>query len=100
MRKKLTTEEFVERANKIHRGIYDYSEVNYTGVFNKVNIICKTHGKFSQVAHLHLRNRGCPNCKKNSKIFTTEEFIRRATQIHGDKYDYSTVKFKNSMKKI
>lgn len=31
---------------------------------------------------------------------TTEDFIARAKQIHGDTYDYSKVKYKNSGTKV
>lgn len=31
---------------------------------------------------------------------TTEEFIQRAREVHGDKYDYSKVEYKNSSTKI
>lgn len=29
----------------------------------------------------------------------TEQFIKKAKQIHGDKYDYSLVEYKNNKKK-
>ena len=35
-----------------------------------------------------------------SKRFTTEEFIKKAREIHGDKYDYSKVKYLNTKTKI
>jgi len=35
-------------------------------------------------------------CKKK----TTEEFIKDAKKIHGDKYDYSLAIYENSKKKI
>jgi very-short-patch-repair endonuclease len=35
-----------------------------------------------------------------SKRLTTEEYIKRARSIHGNEYDYSLVKFKNSSTKI
>ena len=31
---------------------------------------------------------------------TTEEFIKRAREVHGDKYDYSKVMYKNSKDKV
>ena len=33
---------------------------------------------------------------RNNKRLTTEEFIRRAKKVHGDKYDYSDVDYINS----
>lgn len=34
------------------------------------------------------------------KKLTTEEFIKRAKEIHGDKYDYSLIDYKNSQTKV
>ena len=34
------------------------------------------------------------------KKLTTEEFIKRVREIHGDKYDYSKVKYVNNRTKI
>lgn len=48
MCKKLTTEEFISNAIKIHGNKYDYSEVKYDGNKVKVEIICKEHGVFLQ----------------------------------------------------
>ncbi|MBQ2441354.1 MAG: hypothetical protein II502_04090, partial [Paludibacteraceae bacterium] len=31
---------------------------------------------------------------------TTEEFIQKAKQVHGDKYDYSKVEYVNSKTKV
>lgn len=37
---------------------------------------------------------------KKKKHLTNNEFIKRAKEIHGNKYDYSKVKYKNSTEKI
>ena len=31
---------------------------------------------------------------------TIEEFIKKAKAVHGDKYDYSLVEYKNSITKV
>lgn len=43
--KKLTTEEFIEKANKIHNK-YDYSQVKYVNSRTKVCITCPQHNQF------------------------------------------------------
>lgn len=58
MRRK-TTEEFVNEANKIHNGKYDYSKVNYIDSNTKVCIICPIHGEFWQTPINHLCGKGC-----------------------------------------
>lgn len=54
--------DYIKDAIKIHKNLYDYSLVNYTGSLNKINIICKTHGVFEQVASVHLSGSGCTAC--------------------------------------
>jgi len=68
MSKKLTTEDFIKRAKKVHGEKYDYSKVECTGNRTKVIIICKKHGEFLQSPHDHLRGSGCSKCsEKKSK---------------------------------
>lgn len=96
---KLTTEEFVEKAKKIHGDKYDYSKTEYKGTKEKVCIICLEHGEFWQTPSDHLRGKGCSICGGNRKL-TTEEFVERAKKIHGDKYDYSKVLYDGMEKKV
>ena len=96
--KKLTTEEFVKRAKEIHGDKYDYSKVEYTNNRTKVCIICPEHGEFWQLPSFHLNGCNCPKCK--GKGMNTEEFIKRAKEIHGDKYDYSKVEYTNNRTKV
>ena len=93
--KKLTTEEFIEQSKKVHNNRYDYSKVNYINNHTKVIIICPVHGEFEQTPSVHLRGCGCPFCSNNVKL-TTEEFIKRAKEVHGNKYDYSKVNYTNA----
>jgi len=87
----MTTDEFIERAKKVHGNKYDYSKVKYENTETKVCIICPKHGEFWQTPHHHLMGIGCPLC--GQKKYGTEEFIERAKKIHGDKYDYSKTNF-------
>lgn len=57
-----TTSEFVDKATVIHGTMYDYTSVNYVNCKSPVNIICSTHGEFSQTPDNHLRGSGCPKC--------------------------------------
>jgi hypothetical protein len=98
--KKLTLEDFIKRANIQHNNKYDYSLVkNINGCNDKIIIICPEHGEFQQRVESHLKGRGCTYCAKN-KNYTTEEFIERAREVHGDKYDYSKVNYINTQTHI
>lgn len=97
--KRLTQEEFIERARKIHGDKYDYNRVNYVNAHTPVTIICPTHGEFQQEPCDHLKG-GCRKCAFDNLRMTQEEFIRRAREIHGDRYDYSKVNYINSNTKV
>ena len=96
---------FLQRAKIIHNNKYDYSKVNYINVSIKVCIICPEHGEFWTTPERHVSNKvGCPVCKskmqKCHKYLTNEEFINKAKQIHGDKYDYSKINYINGQTKV
>ena len=98
-RKTYTQEEFIEKCKAKHNNKYDYSKTIYTHNKEKVCIICPKHGEFWQVANSHLAGMGCPKCNKSNKL-TKDEFIEKAKSVHGDKYDYSKVEYKNSSTKV
>ena len=104
MNKKLTTEQFIEKARKIHGDKYDYSQVEYIDAKTKVKIICPEHGEFYISPNKHLIGQRCKMCSRKefskAQTLTTEQFIEKAKQIHGDKYDYSKVNYINSQIKI
>jgi hypothetical protein len=86
-----SVETFIERATQVHGDKYDYSEVVYDGCNRVVSIICPEHGQFEQKPYNHVnRGGGCCKCSGSYQP-TTEEFIGKAKQVHGDKYDYSEV---------
>ena len=104
MGKKLTTEEFIKKANKKHNGKYDYSKVEYIDSHTKVCIICPEHGEFWQGPANHLSGQNCPKCASievhTNQSNKKEGFIQKAKEIHGDKYDYSKVEYINNHTKV
>jgi|SRR5690606_4256296 len=62
MPKKLTLEQFIEKASIIHKRLYDYSKSKYINSYTKVCIICPTHGEFWQNPNNHVAGKGCPTC--------------------------------------
>lgn len=92
--KKLTTNEFVSRSNKIHHFRFDYSKSIYINGSVKVIIICKKHGNFLQSPEHHLNGIGCPICGGTFRL-TLNKFIERAVRIHKNKYDYSEFVYVN-----
>lgn len=99
-----TTKDFIRRAKEVHADKYDYSKVEYKGCNVPITIICPKHGEFVQRPNHHLSGRGCVLCgldkiSKCSKS-NTEKFIKKAVEIHGNKYDYSKVDYKGCKEKV
>lgn len=106
----MTASEFIEKATNLHNGKYDYSQTVYVNSRTKITIVCPDHGPFEQLPSSHLQGNGCPKCariwsdahkqnlrmsSRRSRGMTTEEWIERAKQVHGDKYDYSQTVYVN-----
>ena len=100
MGKRKTTEEFIEKAILIHGNKYNYSKVNYINNITKIEIICQEHGSFYQTPTGHFNNSGCDKCAIKKSRSTTEAFITKASEIHGNKYDYSKVEYINVKNKV
>lgn len=84
------TERFIKKAKNIHGEKYDYSKVVYKNAHSKIILICKEHGEFEQKPHNHLTGYGCIKCvDRTLRKSCKEDFIKKAIQVHGDKYDYS-----------
>lgn len=60
--KTLKQQDVIDRMNIIHDFRYDYSKVNYIGIFDKITIICPIHGEFLQDPNNHLHGKGCKKC--------------------------------------
>jgi hypothetical protein len=98
MRKK-TTEEFILESKAKHGNRFDYRLTSYTGSFGKIIIICKKHGKCKTTVNNHLRtmNGGCSKCKTGKTLLNTkEDLIRAFKKVHGNRFDYSKVKYKSN----
>lgn len=99
-----TLETFLEKAKAVHGDKYDYSRVVYHGVQKKVEIFCPKHGPFWQLPMDHQKGRGCIPCGvakcTSSTRLTKQQFINRAKEKHGDKYDYSQVQYQNTQSKL
>ena len=91
----ITTQIFIERAQKIHGHKFDYSKSIYLDAWQKIEIVCSEHGSFWQSPQAHVYwKRGCEKCSakrkgKWGKSMSTEEFIKSVKLKYGDRYDYS-----------
>ena len=93
---KPTTEEYIIKANIVHKNKYNYLLANYSNAnnkikrhndkydYNKVNylsnkvkviIICPKHGEFLQTPHNHIGGQGCPKCKQPKGEIEINQFL-------------------------
>lgn len=94
----------LEKMSKVHNNLYCYKESVYKGTHKKIKIKCFIHGFYYQSPANHIKGHGCPKCGLNRTLSHTrssrEEFIKKATKIHGNNYDYNLVEYINSTEKF
>lgn len=99
-----TTEDFIRRAKEVHGDTYNYDKTEYTRNKEKVTITCPIHGDFTQFPSDHLYGRGCPKCgeekSRQSRRKTNDDFITKAKEVHGDKYNYDKTNYEYSNQKV
>ncbi len=93
-------ENFISRSRAIHGDLYDYSKVVYRTANESVTIICRKHSDFVQRASSHLAGNGCLKCNIENQRLSLEKFIENARKVHGDRYDYSKVKYLGNKKPV
>lgn len=62
---KMNNEEFISKSIETHGDVYNYSASKYNGSKKLVDVICKKHGKFKQLAGVHMTGHGCPSCSQS-----------------------------------
>lgn len=107
MAAKLTQQQAIERMSKAHNNFYTYNSVEYKGAFVKLTVDCPLHGPFDTTFtnHTHKTNpRGCPVCgglrRYQKKTKPASAFLDKAIALHGDRYDYSLIQYKNTHTKV
>ena len=106
MIKKKTTQDFINELNIINPNITVLGE--YLGCKTKTLCKCNICGYEWEASPTNLLSgRGCPECKhikikqaSSSRKLTTEEFIYKAKETHGNTYDYSKVQYVNAQTKV
>ena len=99
MSRKKTIEEVIAGFIEVHGKRYNYSLVTYIKAVEKVKIICEVHGMFEQTPNSHLNGAGCPDCGGLSHL-NNKKIIDAFHRVHGNKYDYSFVRYVANHSKI
>ena len=94
----------IDQFQEVHGDTYDYSLVDYSGIHQRVDIICRLHGPYSQRVNDHLQGCGCPICGNantaKSRTLPSTKIIEQFREAHGDTYDYSSVVYINGCSKV
>jgi hypothetical protein len=104
MARKMTIDEFIIKAKRVHGDTYDYSKAIYTGTYDLITIICPIHNEFSIKPTKHLGGYACKICReirsKKDRNKSQEDFIAECNMVHNSKYNYSKTIYVNSHAKI
>lgn len=89
--KKLTTEEYINKAKEKHGDLYDYTKTKYINSTTKVTITCPIHGDWETNARNHISATagkcGCPKC--SGRGLSSEEWVEKFNKVHNSKFNYS-----------
>lgn len=84
---KLSTEDFVANARRVHGDTYDYSKVNYLGNKIAVEIVCPKHGSFWQKPNSHISSKnGCKLCYESKGEKAVEVVLKKYGIEHVREY--------------
>ena len=89
--------EWIEICNNTHNNKYDYSLSNYINGKSKVDIICPTHGKFTQRAFSHKNGSGCKKCNKSIGEGIISEILSENKIKFEEQKNFNNLKFKNKL---
>lgn len=100
---KRTLQDVIERADLMFPDKkFDYSKLDLSKKgTEKVLIGCTIddHGFFEQTLNGHWTGKeGCPICDRKNRLTSTEDFVRRVKEIHGDTYDYGHLNLVNGQR--
>lgn len=79
--KYLDTEEFIDRANKVHENL-DFNEVEYVNTRTRIIVTCSEGHKFTAIPNNILNGRGCPKCSatKSNKEGELVSFVQEMVE--------------------
>lgn len=101
---KLGANNFISKANSVHKNKYNYDKSIYENYNLKIKIECFEHGYFMQTPSNHLRGQGCPKCGRikgdKNRLIGLYRFIEKAKEIHDNKYIYDNAVYEKSHLKL
>lgn len=99
--------DFVKKANNIYNFKYIYNRNTFIDMKTPIEIICTICNKKSEIIpynhinkHLLVECFYCKREKRYDKNKLTKIFIKKAINIHKNKYDYSLVQYKKAKEDV
>lgn len=98
----VATNNFITKSKAVHGDKFTYENIKYTNPNKKAQLTCRVHGEISIHARVHLQGHGCAECTRDNhpKRFTSSQFISIAKKVHGERYDYSLVSYRDKYKPV
>jgi hypothetical protein len=94
-----TTDLFIKQSKELHNDYYDYSLVDYKGATIKVDIICPTHGKFSQTPSSHTNSlQGCPKCTASKGERIVRSYLDKNNILYTEQQKFEGCVYKNKLR--
>lgn len=99
----------IGKFHAVHGNRYGYQFVEYDNAKTKVAIWCRKCSKrFWQAPEKHMSGCGCPVCAKSKNANAMKKISEKNAasivdefkKVHGDKYDYSFVRYVGANKKV
>lgn len=99
MPKKLSLEDFTKKARKVYGDRYDLTAVNFTTMNAKINLVCATHGPFTQRASHFLNGISCGKCGRDEggkkRRLELAQFLAKIPESQKQKYDLLRVQYQS-----
>lgn len=97
---KYSQSDFLDKAKRVHGNKYNLDKTIYIPGDKHIIINCPDHGDFTVRSSLFLSGHGCRQCFVDKVTKSQLDFIQDAKIAHGNRYDYSNVKYINYNTKV
>ena len=91
------SKQYMEKLTNTCGHIYDFSKSVYINNRTPMIVICKIcQSESERIPWNILKSKSCKMCHSAKRTSNSEEFIRKAKEIHGEKYCYEDIFYTNA----
>lgn len=95
MARRYTTNEFIDKINKLFPDNFTFEKTDYKGNKKDIILTCKKHGDIITTPAMLFKGYGCWKCENRKHFITYDEFVEKSKEIYGDKYKITSEQFNN-----